>query len=255
LAKRSNSLETERAPVISPLDRLVRKLESNSGLTDDEKQAVLGLPITVKELGADQDVVREGDRPSQSCLVLQGFLFLYKMLPDGGRQILSFHVPGDIPDLQSLHLRVMDHGLATATQSSVGFIPHDALRAICYAHPMLADKFWRDTLIDAAVFREWIVNVGSREAASRIAHILCEVFLKLQAVGLTSGNSFAFPITQSEIGDATGLSTVHVNRSIQKLRSDNLILLEKGRCTIWDWEGLKGVAAFDPTYLHFAKAE
>jgi len=237
------------------LDRLVRKLESITRLTEDEKQAVLGLPITVKELGADQDIVREGDRPSQSCLVLEGFLFLYKMLPDGGRQIMSFHVPGDIPDLQSLHLTVMDHGLTTATQSSVGFIPHDALRAICHAHPVLADKLWRDTLIDAAIFREWIVNVGSREAPSRIAHVLCEVFLKLQAVGLTSGNSFEFPITQAEIGDATGLSTVHVNRSIQKLRSDKLVSLEKGRCTIWDWDGLKRAATFDPTYLHFAKAE
>jgi len=172
------------------------------------------------------------------------------MVPDGGRQILSFHVPGDIPDLQSLHLRVMDHGLATAIQSTVGFIPHDALRTLCHAHPPLADKFWRDTLIDAAIFREWIVNVGSREAPSRIAHILCEVFLKLQAVGLTNGNSFEFPITQGEIGDATGLSTVHVNRSIQKLRADKLISIEKGRCTIWDWERLKRAATFDPTYLH-----
>jgi CRP-like cAMP-binding protein len=102
---------------------------------------------------------------------------------------------------------------------------------------VLADKFWRDTLIDAAIFREWIVNTGSREAPSRIAHILCEVFLKLQAVGLTSGNSFEFPITQAEIGDATGLSTVHVNRSIQKLRSDKLVSLKKGGCTIWDWDG------------------
>jgi CRP-like cAMP-binding protein len=240
--------------VTSPLDRLVRKLESITGLTEHEKQAVLDLPITIKVLGADQDVVREGDRPSQSCLVLEGFLFLYKVVPDGGRQIMSFHVPGDIPDLQSLHLQVMDHGMATAIQSTVGFIPHDALHAICHAHPALADKFWRDTLIDAAVFREWIVNIGSREASSRIAHILCEVFLKLQAVGLTDGSSFEFPITQSEIGDATGLSTVHVNRSIQKLRSEKLITLEKGGCTILDWDGLKRAAGFDPTYLHFAKA-
>jgi len=239
----------------SHLDRLVRKLESITGITEDERQAVRGLPITLKEVGADQDIVREGDQPSQSCLVLEGFLFLYKMMPDGGRQILSFHVPGDIPDLQSLHLQVMDHGLATATRSTVGFIPHDALRALCHAHPPLADKFWRDTLIDAAVFREWIVNLGGREAPGRIAHVLCEVFLKLQVVGLTNGYSFEFPMTQAEIGDATGLSTVHVNRSIQKLRTDKLISLEKGRCTIWDWDGLNRAATFDPTYLHFAKAE
>jgi CRP-like cAMP-binding protein len=117
------------------------------------------------------------------------------------------------------------------------------------AHPNVANKLWRDTLIDAAIFREWITNVGSREAPSRIAHLLCEIFVKLQAVGLTKGNSFDFPITQSEIADATGLSTVHVNRSVQKLRRERLIALEKGRCTITDWEGLKRTGMFDASYL------
>ena len=111
-----------------------------------------------------------------------------------------------------------------------------------------------DTLIDAAIFREWITNVGTREAPGRIAHLLCEIFLTLQAVGLTKGNSFDFPITQSEIADATGLSTVHVNRSVQKLRAEGLIVLEKGRCTITDWEGLNETAMFDPAYLNLKNA-
>ena len=234
----------------SPLQKLIRKLESITQLTPDEKQAVLSLPATIKELHPDQDVVREGDRPWQCCLVLEGFLCRYKQLPDGTRQIHSFHVPGDIPDLQSLHLSVMDHNLAAISASKVAFIPHDPLRDLTHAYPLLADKLWRDTLVDAAIFREWIVNVGSREAASRIAHVICETFLKLKAVGLTSGNSFDFPITQSELGDATGLSTVHVNRSVQKLRSEGLIILQKGRCTIENWESLKELALFDPTYLH-----
>ena len=144
----------------------------------------------------------------------------------------------------------MDHGLAAVSPSKAGLIPHDATRDLTHAHPNVANKLWRDTLIDAAIFREWITNVGSREAPGRIAHLLCEIFLKLQAVGLTKGNSFDFPITQSEIADATGLSTVHVNRSVQKLRRERLIVLEKGRCTITDWEGLKEPAMFDPTYLH-----
>jgi CRP-like cAMP-binding protein len=232
------------------LDKLVRKLESITRLTQDEKQAVLSLPYAIKELHADQDVIRDGDRPWQCCLLLEGFLCRYKQLPDGTRQIHSFHVPGDIPDLQSLHLSVMDHGPAAISAGKVALIPHDAFRELTHAYPLLADKFWRDTLIDAALFREWIVNVGSREASSRIAHLICEIFLKLQAVGLTRSNSFDFPITQSEIGEATGLSTVHVNRSVQKLRAEGLIALEKGRCTISNWEGLKTAGMFDPTYLH-----
>src|SRR3954464_12125471 len=132
----------------------------------------------------------------------------------------------------------------------VALIAHDAMKQLIHRHPGIGDAFWRDTLIDAAIFREWIVNVGSREAYSRIAHLLCEIFLKLKAVGLTNGTSFEFPITQSKIGEATGLSTVHVNRSVQALRADGVIVLERGRCTISDLERLKEAAMFDPTYLH-----
>ena len=233
-----------------PLEALITKLNSISSVSDEQRKALEELPFTIKQIRADQDIVREGDQPSSCCLLLQGFLHLYKSLPNGSRQILTFHVPGDIPDLQSLHLHVLDHSLAAATDSTVAFIPHEPLRNLCHTHPHLADKFWRETLIDGAVFREWITNVGQREAPSRIAHILCEMFLRLQAVGLTNGNSFEFPFTQSELADATGLSTVHVNRSVQKLRGDGLISWEKGRCTIFDWERLKEISMFERTYLH-----
>ena len=121
---------------------------------------------------------------------------------------------------------------------------------MCHEQPRIADVFWRDTLIDAAIFREWIVNVGGREAYGRISHLICEVFMKLRAVGLTNGNGFNLPLTQGEIGDATGLSTVHVNRTIMELRADGLITLEKGHCTINNLNGLNEAAMFDPTYLH-----
>ena len=232
------------------LNQLIRRLETITSLSEEEKKAILALPAKVVDLRADADIVREGDRPSQSCLLIEGFLCRYKNLADGKRQIMAFYVPGDIPDLLSLHIEVMDHSLATMVASKVAFIPHDALRALIAQNPSIAGAFWRDTLIDAALFREWIVNVGSRDAYSRIAHLICEVFLKLRAVGLTNGNSFDFPITQSEIGDATGLSTVHVNRSIMELRKDGLIILEKGRCTISDPGRLEEAAMFDPTYLH-----
>jgi CRP-like cAMP-binding protein len=248
----SASLKDRRMP--GALDLLVRKLDSIARSSEAERTAVQNLPITVKHIQADQDIVHEGDQPSSCCILVEGFLFLYKTLPHGARQILSFHVPGDIADLQSLHLPVLDHGLAAATDSTVAFISHAPLRELCHAHPPLADKFWRATLVDGSIFREWVTNVGQREAPSRIAHILCEMFLKLEAVGLTKGNSFEFPITQNEIGEATGLSTVHVNRSIQKLRGEGLIAWDKGRCTIWDWERLQHMAMFDPTYLHLADA-
>jgi CRP-like cAMP-binding protein len=232
------------------LNRLVRRLETITSLSEDEKKAILNLPARVADLRADADIVREGDRPSQCCLLVEGFLTRYKSLSDGKRQILAFYVPGDIPDLLSLHIEVMDHSLATMVPSRVAYIPHDALRRLNDQNPRIASAFWRDTLIDAALFREWIVNLGSRDAYTRIGHLICEVFMKLKAVGLTDGNSFDFPITQGEIADATGLSTVHVNRSIMALRADGLIILEKGRCTIPDLKRLKEAALFDPTYLH-----
>jgi len=232
------------------LNRLIRKLESVTTLSEDERKTILELPVRVRDLRANEDVVREGERPSQCCLLVEGFLCRYKILPNGTRTILAFYVPGEIPDAHSLHIDVMDDSLGSVGPSKVALIAHDAMRQLIRQHPGIGDAFWRDTLIDAAIFREWIVNVGSREAYSRIAHLICEIFLKLKAVGLTNGTSFDFPITQSKLGEATGLSTVHINRSVQALRADGLIVLERGRCTISDLERLKEAAMFDPTYLH-----
>src|SRR5436305_6616857 len=148
------------------LDRLVRRLEAITSLSEDEKQAILNLPARLADLRADADIVREGDRPSQSCLLVEGFLARYKSLSDGKRQILAFYVPGDIPDLLSLHIEVMDHSLATIVPSRVAFIPHAALARLIEQNPRIAGAFWRDTLVDAALFREWIVNLGSRDAYS-----------------------------------------------------------------------------------------
>lgn len=240
----------------SLLNRLIRRLEvDTSALSQKEREAVLGLPVTMKEIRADQDIVREGDRPSQCCVVLEGFQCRYKMLPDGERQILSFHVPGDVPDLQSLFLQTMDHSLGTITPNKVGFVPHEALRELFRRQPGLAGRFWRETLIDAAIFREWIANVGSRDAYARIGHLICEFYMRLKAVGLTQGSTFDFPITQTEIADATGLSTVHVNRSIQQLRADGLVTLERGVCTIPNLKALKQAGMFDARYLHFSEPE
>jgi CRP-like cAMP-binding protein len=232
------------------LHPLIRKLESIFDLTAEERHGIAKLPVTIRDLKADQDIVRDGDRPSQCCLILDGFAFRYKALEGGRRQIFSFHIPGDMPDVLSLHLAVMDHALATLTPAKVAFIRHDTVRAFLHEHPRIGDAFWRDTLIDAAVFREWMVGIGRRDAPTRIAHLLCEMFLRLKVVGLAEGDACDLPITQAEIADALGLSTVHVNRSLQTLRAKDLFELRGGKLTVKDWEGLQEAGEFDPTYLH-----
>jgi CRP-like cAMP-binding protein len=232
------------------LDPLVRKLESVASLSAEEKAAVLDLPITVRQMRADHDIVRERDRPSQCCLVLDGWLCRYKILETGTRQIFSFHIAGDIPDLQSLHLRVMDHNLGSLGQSTVAFIQHESVKSLAKDFPHICNVLWRDTLIDAAIFREWMVGMGRRDAPSRIAHLICELFTKMRSVGLTRGYTCDFPITQSVMGDALGLSTVHVNRSLMELRGRGLIKLEKQVLTILNWDGLQEEGGFDPLYLH-----
>ena len=159
---------------------LIRKLESIIDVSEEERQAIASLPVTVRELRADQDIVRDQDRPSQCCLVLEGFAFRYKVLEGGKRQIFSFHIPGDLPDLQSLHLRVMDHSLATVTACRLAFIPHESVRDLTERFPDVGAALWRDTLVDAAIFREWMIGIGRKTAFGRIAHLFCEMYLKLR---------------------------------------------------------------------------
>jgi CRP-like cAMP-binding protein len=229
---------------------LIRRLESITKLSQRERDALLHLPLAIREMAADQDIVREGDRPSESCLILSGMAIRYKMTEGGKRQIMSFHIAGEIPDLQSLHLRTMDHTLSTLTPCKLASIAHRSLHTLFEEHPRLSGVFWRETLIDAAIFREWVVNVGRRQAPARMAHLLCELFLRHKAVGLVTDHVFEFPITQTELADAMGLSTVHVNRTLQELRAQELISNPDHQLTILDWEGLKQAGEFDPTYLH-----
>ena len=234
---------------------LIRRLESIFTLTDDERQALLDLPMQVVVIKDDQDIVREGDRPSRSFTILSGFTCTYKVTGDGKRQIVAFGIAGDIPDLQSLHLKVLDISVATVSSCRVGFIAHEALRDLCRRHPRIAAAFWRETLVEGAIFREWVVNVGRREAYNRMAHVFCEMLVRLRAVGLVEDHACNLPITQGEFADAIGTSTVHVNRVLQELRADGLIELKGDRLTIPDWEKLKQVGDFDPTYLHLENAQ
>ncbi len=240
----------DTTPTSTPL---IHKLESILILSEDEKHVLRKLSGTIKTVGPRQDLVREGDRPSECCLILEGFAYRYKLTEGGKRQIFSFHIPGDIPDLQSLHLDVMDHSLGSLTATKAMFISHETVRNLMHGCPRIGDAFWRETLIDAAVFREWMVGLGRREAYGRIAHLLCELYVRLKAIGLTSGHAYEFPLTQAELGDALGLSTVHVNRTLQDLRGEGLITQRNWSVTVLDWDRLRAAGEFDPTYLHLRK--
>jgi CRP-like cAMP-binding protein len=234
----------------TPLDMLARKLDSITRIGDAERSALLDLTHTIRNLPARQDIVQFGDRPTQCCLVLQGWAARYAALSEGGRQILSFYVAGDMPDLQSLHLHRMDHNLATLTPCTIAFIPHDELRAALRRHPDLATALWRDTLIDAAHYRERITSLGRRQALGRVAHLFCELYLRQRAVGLAGGLICPMAPKQAELADALGLTSVHLNRVLRTLRTRKLVTLSGGTLTIEDWDALVAVAEFDPTFLH-----
>ena len=231
-------------------DALVRKLETIIELTSEERDALRALPLLRRDLGADQDLVREGDWPSHCCLLIDGFLFHYTLAGEGRRQILAFHIPGEIPDLQSLYLKTMDHNLAAVVPSKIGLIPHADLYRLIAQFPRIAGALWRETLIDAAIFREWMVGMGRRRAPSRIAHFFCEMYARLDAIGMAENWTVPLPITQEELGDSLGLSSVHTNRALQELRGEGLITFERGKLRVDNWPGLMAAGEFDRTYLH-----
>jgi len=234
------------------LDALVTKLTATNVLNGDDIRAILALPVRSRRLGPHEPVAQDGARPDECCLLGEGFAYRSKNTPDGQRQILSIHIPGEIPDLQSLHLKVMDHDLMTLSSCTLGFIAHSALRQLNIERPQVAAALWRETLVDAAIFREWIVNVGRRAGPVRMSHLLSELRLRLHAIGRTQDGTFDLPITQGELGDCLGLSTVHVNRVLKDLRAEGLIRTDRAIFRILDEEKLQTRGQFDPTYLHLS---
>ena len=216
----------------------------------EERAALEALPMQAAQFEANQDIVREGDRPTRCFALLSGIAGTYKSTQAGKRQVMSYHVPGDVPDFQSLHLGVLDITIATVNPCRVGFVQHEAVRALLRAHPRLVDVFWRATLIDAAIVREWMLNTGRRDAYARMAHLFCELVTRLGVVGLAPDLSCDLPMTQPELADALGITPVHVNRTIRDLKAAGLISLRSRRLTVDDWDGLVTAAEFDPTYLH-----
>ena len=229
---------------------LLRRLTVVSGLDEPDKAAIRALPVAVRQWEGGRTIVADGQRPTDCCLVVEGFCVRSKTTINGQRQILSIHIPGEIPDLQSLHLHRMDHDLMSLVPSTLGFVSHAALRTLTREKPNVAEALWRDTLIDSAIFREWIVNVGQRPATSRLAHTALELRRRLAVAGKAAGDTFEMPLTQEQIGEALGITPVHANRVIKQLREEGIVDISRGRVAVLNEAKLAELAQFDDRYLH-----
>ena len=232
----------------------IAKLERLAALTDDDRRAIRELPFEVRRAGAGEHLTREGDRATHCCFLLGGYLCRHKTTGEGGRQLVSFHAPGDIVDLQHLLLSIADHSIQAITAVTYAAVPTAALRQVAQARPNLADALWRDTLIDASVFREWVLNVGRRDARARVAHMLCEFAVRREAAGLGAATAAPLPLSHADIADATGLTGVHVARELALLAAAGLLARETRPVLITDWPGLLRAAEFDAGYLHASVA-
>ncbi len=231
------------------IDPLLLNLEQHDVLTDEERDILRRIVVREKRFSAGEDLVVEGSRPGQSSLLVEGFAARYKLTAEGMRQITALHVAGDFVDLHAFLLKTMDHGVVALSPCRVGLSDHADLKIVTERYPHLTRMLWLDTLIHGSIHRAWIVAMGRRSKASHLAHILCELYVRLGVVRRTDSWSFHLPLSQSEMADVLGLSLVHMNRVIQTLRRESLISWNNQTITILDWERLKEVAEFDPTYL------
>jgi CRP-like cAMP-binding protein len=230
---------------------LIGKLERFTRLSGEDRKALERIASErVRRLGAHEDIILEGDKPEVINVVLSGWACRYKQLEDGRRQIISFFLPGDLFDHNIFIVREMDHSVGTITPVAIAEISREAFENLTLKHPRVTQALWWESLVSAAIQREWTVNLGQRNAAERMSHLFCELFLRLQSVGLAKENSCEFPVTQVELADATGLSAVHVNRTLRDLREANLIEIRGKILTIPDLNALMRAALFNTNYLH-----
>ena len=233
-----------------PYSRLLHRLERLNALSAVDRRRIAELPLKLVNFPPGRDIVSHGYPPSRCTLVLDGYLCRHKPVSGSRRQITSFFIAGDIADLATLHLPAVDYSITTVGPAVVAFVPHAALKEAADESAALAQAFWRETLMQAAISQEWIVNLGRRDAFARIAHIVCELTVRLQASGLARDFSFAMPWTQLDVADACGISNVHANRIIQELRHLGLVDWDSRRLKIHDWSSLTRLADFNDDYLH-----
>lgn len=234
-------------------DVLIRKLREHSRLGREELAELHALSCPTRELESNEDLIRQGDDPSVSALVIEGMVARYHLLPNGGRQYISFHMAGDMPDSQALFIDKMDHAVCAVGPALIASLPHKELIAAFNRHPPLGFAIWRETLIDAAIFREAITNNSARTMLARMAHLFCELFYRARATGLTDDDSCRLPISLAQLGETLGMSIATVNRALQQLRASRSADLRSGQLVVKNWSRLAEIGQFNPGYLHLRK--
>ncbi|MET1113030.1 MAG: Crp/Fnr family transcriptional regulator [Allosphingosinicella sp.] len=237
----------------NPLVLLLRKLEAHSTLDEDDRRAILALPSTLKALDAQAYLVREGDAPGACAVVASGFACRHKQTADGARQIVALHIPGDPLDLQGLFLDVADHSVQMLTRAELAMIPRTILQGLIRARPGVGRAFLVLTLVEDSILREWVLNIGRRGAAARLAPFRCARGGRLEAQGLAGGDGYELPMTQEQLGDALGLTPVHVNRTLRVLESLGFVERQRRRVRIADWRRMRDYGDFNPRYLHLGR--
>jgi CRP-like cAMP-binding protein len=237
----------------SPFQRFLAKLARRSVLGEEERQAILDLPGRPVQVQSNRDYVRLGERVDHSCLVVDGLVGRFGQNREGGRQITALHIEGDMIDLHSVVAPDATSALQALTVTTLLQVPHSALRNVARRHPAVAEAFWRECVVDAAVLAEWVVNVGRRDARTRAAHLLCEMATRHDESRAGSGFRFHFPATQTHLADMLALTAVHVNRTLKALREEKVVAICSREVTILDWDGLADLGEFDPAYLQIGK--
>jgi len=241
------------APHETALQLLARKLNLHHRLSDLDQQAILRLPHKIRRLEAQSYILREGDRPDRCGVLLEGYAFRHKLTGDGSRQILAINIPGEALDFQNLFLEEADHNVQMLTRGVIADVPREAIEDLIARHFEVGRAILISSLVEASIFREWVVNIGQRDSRSRIAHLLCEFAYRLNAQALHAGDIYELPITQEQLADATGLTPVHVNRVLQALQREGLIERDRRMIRFPNWERMRDVADFNPRYLHTAE--
>ena len=233
----------------------LKKLRKRIDITPDEERMIRGAVSGIRRIPADEIAIGAGKEVNVSLLLLDGWMARSKDLATGERQVTQLHVAGDFADLHSFTLKRLDHDVITITDCRVAEVPHQTIREMIEEHPRLGRLFWLSTNIDAAIQRELALSLGLRSAISRMAHLFCELYVRLDVIGATVGDGYEFPLTQRELSECMGLTVVHANRTLQELRRRGLIELANRRLTIRDRAGLEGLAEFDPSYLYIDKGQ
>jgi CRP-like cAMP-binding protein len=237
------------------IEKHLLKLRARDDIGEEEEQAIRALVSEVIEIPAHCVLVPAGKELDRSTLLLDGWVARVKELAGGQRQIAELNVAGDFTDLHGFTLKRLDHDVVTVAPCRIAIVPHERLLAMTERYPHLTRVYWFATNLDAAIHREWTLSLGRRDALARTAHLFCEMFVRLRIVGLTLEGGYDFPLTQVELGECLGLTSVHVNRTLQELRRRGLIELRARRLAILDWAGLLRAAEFDDSYLYLQKRE